>query len=85
MSRIPLFVVVGNVNQGKSSIVATLSENGAIPIDSYPGTTRRSGTYVLRADGRDLIAYTDNSLEFETAFLLQANKAKLKVFSIEYM
>lgn len=59
MSRIPLFVVVGNVNQGKSSIVATLSENGAIPIDSYPGTTRRSGTYVLRADGRDLFHVVD--------------------------
>lgn len=44
----PVFVVVGNVNQGKSSVVAALSENETIPIDSYPGTTVRSGSYVFR-------------------------------------
>lgn len=59
MTDVPLFVVVGNVNQGKSSVVAALSENGAIPIDSYPGTTRRSGTYVFRAGGRDLFRIVD--------------------------
>ena len=45
----PTFVVVGNVNQGKSSVTAALSENTGIPIDSYPGTTRVAGTYVFRS------------------------------------
>lgn len=55
----PLFVVVGNVNQGKSSVVAALSENEAIPIDSYPGTTKRSGTYVFKAENRELFRIVD--------------------------
>jgi hypothetical protein len=59
LSDTPLFVVVGNVNQGKSSVVAALSENGAIPIDSYPGTTRRSGTYVFRVGERELFRIVD--------------------------
>ncbi len=56
---LPTFVVVGNVNQGKSSIVATLIENGAVPIDSYPGTTRTSGQYAFQVGGRDLFRITD--------------------------
>ena len=45
---LPRFVVVGNVNQGKSSVVAALTEDEAVPIDSYPGTTRRCGEYLFR-------------------------------------
>ena len=59
VTEIPLFVVVGNVNQGKSSVVAALSENETIPIDSYPGTTRRSGTYVFKAGDRELFRIVD--------------------------
>lgn len=50
----PCFVVVGNVNQGKSSVVAALAEDPAIPIDSYPGTTRRSAEYAFRS-GDDVL------------------------------
>jgi hypothetical protein len=56
---IPLFVVVGNVNQGKSSVVAALSESGTVPIDSYPGTTKRSGTYAFRVIGEELFHIID--------------------------
>ena len=55
----PLFVVVGNVNQGKSSVVAALSENEAIPIDSYPGTTKHAGTYVFKSADRELFRIVD--------------------------
>ena len=58
-SGIPTFVVVGNVNQGKSSIVATLAENSAIPIASHAGTTTRSGTYAFRIDDRDVFRLVD--------------------------
>ncbi len=57
--NVPVFVVVGNVNQGKSSVVAALTENEAIPIDRYPGTTRHSGTYVFRAGERELFRIVD--------------------------
>lgn len=59
MSDVPLFVVVGNVNQGKSSVVAALSENETIPIDSYPGTTGRAGLYVFKAGDRELFRVVD--------------------------
>ena len=59
MTDVPLFVVVGNVNQGKSSVVAALSENETIPIDSYPGTTGRAGVYVFKAGDRDLFRVVD--------------------------
>ncbi|MCB9871190.1 MAG: DUF3482 domain-containing protein [Planctomycetes bacterium] len=56
---IPEFVVVGNVNQGKSSVVATLIENGAVPIASYPGTTGETARYVFRQGGEDLFTIID--------------------------
>ncbi|MCA8952179.1 MAG: 50S ribosome-binding GTPase, partial [Planctomycetes bacterium] len=59
MSGVPVFVVVGNVNQGKSSVVAALSENETIPIDSYPGTTAHAGVYVFRAGERELFRVVD--------------------------
>ncbi|MAG34517.1 MAG: GTPase [Deltaproteobacteria bacterium] len=56
---VPVFVVVGNVNQGKSSIVATLSEDPTVPIASHPGTTRKSGDYVFSSGDRPLFKLID--------------------------
>ena len=52
----PKFAVVGHPNKGKSSIVATLSQNDAIAIALEPGTTRAQQSYPLRVD--DKILYT---------------------------
>lgn len=59
MSDAPVFVVVGNVNQGKSSIVATLAEDPSIPIASQPGTTQKSGEYVFGSGDRTLFRLID--------------------------
>ncbi len=59
MSDLPVFVVVGNVNQGKSSVVAALSENATVPVDSYPGTTIKSGSYLFRIGSRELFRIVD--------------------------
>ena len=59
MSAVPCFVVVGNVNQGKSSVVAALTEDEAVPVDSYPGTTRRCAEYVFSANGEPLFRIVD--------------------------
>lgn len=39
MKNIPTFVVVGDVNHGKSSVVATLAENDQVRISDVPGET----------------------------------------------
>jgi hypothetical protein len=45
---VPVFVVVGNVNQGKSSIVAALTEDANVPINAMPGTTVVAAEYAFR-------------------------------------
>ena len=55
----PVFAVVGHPNRGKSSVVATLSQNDRIAIALEPGTTRDSQTYPLTVDGRTLYTLVD--------------------------
>lgn len=59
MSNTPSFAVVGHPNKGKSSIVATLSQNDAIAIALEPGTTRSRQSYPLRVDGKTLYTLID--------------------------
>lgn len=59
MTRIPTFAVVGHPNKGKSSVVATLSQNDAIAIALEPGTTRRHQSYPLKVDGQTLYTLVD--------------------------
>lgn len=58
-SSVPVLVVVGNVNQGKSSVVAALSEDDLIPVASHPGTTRVSGVYKIKVAERELLRIVD--------------------------
>ncbi|OFA30921.1 GTPase [Glaciecola punicea] len=59
MNSAPNFAVVGHPNKGKSSIVATLSQNDAIAIALEPGTTRSSQSYPLSVDGKILYTLVD--------------------------
>lgn len=59
MRNTPNFAVVGHPNKGKSSIVATLSQNDAIAIALEPGTTRARRSYPLRVDGNTLYTLID--------------------------
>lgn len=56
---VPVFAVVGRVNRGKSSIIATLAEEDAIAISELPGTTRRSTRYDVALDGQVLFRLID--------------------------
>ena len=56
---LPTFVVVGNVNQGKSSIVASLAEDAGVPIDPMPGTTLKAAEYAFRASGAPVFRVID--------------------------
>ena len=59
MTEAPRFVVVGRVNKGKSSIVATLGEDDSVRIDPRPGTTVEVRDYPVRVDGRTLFTLVD--------------------------
>ncbi|MBZ2169608.1 GTPase/DUF3482 domain-containing protein [Marinobacter sp. F4216] len=59
MSQPPVFAVVGHPNKGKSSVVATLSQNDAIAIAMEPGTTRKRQSYPMTVDGRTLYVLVD--------------------------
>ena len=58
-AQVPSFVVVGHVNKGKSSVVATLLEETSIPIDLIPGTTSESAAYDFKLDGRVVFRLID--------------------------
>lgn len=55
----PDFVVVGRVNKGKSSIVATLAEEEGVPISDEPGTTQLAKPYSVQVDGQVLFTLVD--------------------------
>ncbi|SFR65988.1 50S ribosome-binding GTPase [Marinobacter daqiaonensis] len=59
VSTSPMFAVVGHPNRGKSSVVATLSQNDRIAIALEPGTTRESQYYPLKVDDRILYTLVD--------------------------
>lgn len=59
MDETPHFAVVGHPNRGKSSIVATLSQNDSIAIALEPGTTRECHAYPLQVDGQTLYTLAD--------------------------
>lgn len=55
----PVFAVVGRVNKGKSSVVATLAEDPAVAIAPRPGTTRTATRFPVEVDGRVLFELVD--------------------------
>jgi len=59
------FVVVGNPNEGKSSVVSTLTES-SIRITEKPGETEFSTSYSLIIDGEKLLTFVDTP-GFQTA------------------
>ncbi|AOY89356.1 GTPase [Marinobacter salinus] len=59
MTSAPTFAVVGHPNKGKSSVVATLSQNDGIAVALEPGTTRKRQAYPLSVDGRILYTLVD--------------------------
>lgn len=70
-SNTPTFVVVGHVNKGKSSVVATLLEETAIPIDLIPGTTSEAAAYDFKLDGRAVFRLVDTPGFQEAAAALE--------------
>lgn len=55
----PVFAVVGRVNKGKSSIIATLAEDPRVAISPNPGTTRVCTEFPVRVDAELLFELVD--------------------------
>jgi len=56
---IPVFAVLGHPNEGKSSVVSTLTEDDTVPISALPGETRFCREYPVMIDGVEVIRFVD--------------------------
>ncbi|RZA21976.1 MAG: DUF3482 domain-containing protein, partial [Proteobacteria bacterium] len=56
---IPTFAVVGRTNKGKSSLVATLTENDRIAVAPTPRTTTYAQDFTYKVDGKALFTIYD--------------------------
>lgn len=57
--NVPTFAVVGRVNKGKSSVIASLIEDDGVKISPRPGTTTECVRYAVEAEGRVLFRVVD--------------------------
>jgi len=53
------FAVLGHPNEGKSSVVSTLTEDDRIRVSPIPGETTVSRRYTVRIDGEETIRFVD--------------------------
>lgn len=58
-SNIPEFAVLGHPNEGKSSVVSTLTEDDQIRVSPVPGETTVAGSYTVKIDGKDIVRFID--------------------------
>jgi GTP-binding protein EngB required for normal cell division len=56
---VPVFAVLGHPNEGKSSVVSTLTEDDQIRVSRIPGETTESTPYTITIDGKDIIRFVD--------------------------
>lgn len=59
MKSLPRFAIIGHPNEGKSSIVATLSQNDAVAISPLPGETIQQQRFDLKAGDKTIIEFVD--------------------------
>jgi len=57
--NIPEFAVLGHPNEGKSSVVSTLTEDDQIRVSPVPGETTVSRTYTVEIDKEKIIRFVD--------------------------
>ncbi len=58
-SHIPSFCVVGQSNQGKTTLLATLTEDDRLRISNMPGTTTTATDYPVKVDGEKIMIFWD--------------------------
>jgi GTPase Era involved in 16S rRNA processing len=58
-AQTPTFVVIGQPNEGKTTVLATLTENDMAEIGPIPGTTQRCVRYPYKVDDREIFFFCD--------------------------
>ncbi|MCW5205483.1 GTPase/DUF3482 domain-containing protein [Desulfobulbus sp. F5] len=56
---VPEFAIVGHPNEGKSSVVSTLSEDDSVRVSPVPGETTECRIFPVLIDGREVIRFID--------------------------
>jgi hypothetical protein len=59
LPQIPEFAIVGHPNEGKSSVVSTLSEDDSVRVSPVPGETTECRAFPVLIDGREVIRFID--------------------------
>ncbi len=57
--KIPEFAILGHPNEGKSSVVSTLSEDDSVKISPVPGETVVCRDFPVVIDGKEIIRFID--------------------------
>lgn len=57
--NIPEFAILGHPNEGKSSVLSTLTEDDSVRISAIPGETKKCRTFPVTIDGKEIISFTD--------------------------
>lgn len=56
---VPEFAIVGHPNEGKSSVLSTLSEDDSVRVSPVPGETTECRTFPVTIDGHEIIRFID--------------------------
>lgn len=56
---LPAYAVLGHPNEGKSSVVSTLTENERVRVSNHPGETLRCKRFVIELDGKEALVIID--------------------------
>ena len=59
MTTVPEFALVGHPNEGKSSVLSTLSEDDSVRVSPIPGETTQCRTFPVVIDGQEIIRFID--------------------------
>ncbi len=55
----PEIAILGHPNEGKSSVLSTLSEDDSVKVSATPGETTECRTFPVVIDGREVLRFTD--------------------------
>ncbi len=58
-AAVPEFAIVGHPNEGKSSVLSTLSEDDSVRVSPTPGETTECRAFPVVIDGREIIRFID--------------------------
>ncbi|RUM40113.1 MAG: DUF3482 domain-containing protein [Desulfobulbus sp.] len=56
---VPEFAIVGHPNEGKSSVLSTLSEDDSVRVSPTPGETTECRVFPVKIDGREIVRFID--------------------------